>query len=334
MLKKILIISISIGFGFIAFLFYWRSTSRPGLQSTSPRVYRPTPALSPQEMLALLEHFNAAAAKRDAKLKSGIIEFSVTISKIKTPFSKKPVYEKRLKWDITYRFSGQQQFYQIVESVRVKPGSFRRATWKESKRYEFQEDRNQRHGRVNRGDGWQWTSHHPVQLGDYHKPFRWKWDANLTQITRMFGSIVDAQNIVEDEPYIKLEEWHADKIKTTELWFDRRKDYRATRTLQQTVYPEKSESDRTLLNDRDLPYPGVLLSIKEISPQTSRIEYICQLAQFNPDIWFPQTVTEVWELVNLENSRFQDGRKLELQVHTASFNIPIAVKDLHLFPDR
>ena len=328
MLKKILVISIGTGLGFIAFLFFWRSTNRPWLQSAAPRAYQPAPALPPEETLALLEHFNAAATKRRTKLKSGVIEFTVTISRLKTLFSKKADYESRLKWDIIYRFSEQQRFYRIVERVKVKPGWFRRARWKESKRYQFQEDSNRRYGRVNRGDGWQWTSRHPIQLGDYHSPFHWKWDANLTQLTQMFGTIVDAQNIDEDEPYIKFENWRTDRIETTELWFDPRKDYRTTRGLQQVSFVNKAGTDRTA------PDSGLLRTGTELSPRISKIHYTCQLGQFNPDVWFPQSATERREVINLENSRFQAGQKIELQVHSASFNVPIAVKDLVLFPDR
>lgn len=115
MRKRILVVVIFTFVCCLALLFYWRTTKRPTLTQTPQRVYEPSTALSPQDTLMLLEHFNTAITKREAELKSGVIEFSLTLSKLKTPFSKNPVYEERLKWHVSYRFSGQQRFYQIQE---------------------------------------------------------------------------------------------------------------------------------------------------------------------------------------------------------------------------
>lgn len=327
MLKKRLIVTICIGICLIAFFLYRRAANLSEPKETASRVYQPSARLSPQETQMLLKHFNLKVAAREARLKSGVIVFSITNSKTVSSSAKNPDYKERVKWDITYRFSDQQQFYRIVERVKVKPRWFRRATWKESKRYEFQEDSNQRLGRVNRGDGWQWTSRHPLELGDYYNPFRWKWDTNLTRMIQMFGPIVETQHTSSN--YVKFENWRAEKIETTELWFDPQKDYRATQILQQTRYIKTGTTDRTSLSS------GAPITEERLSPQIGQTDYLCQLAQFEPDIWFPRTATEIWQLVDISsNSHFHTGRKLTLQVHSASFNIPIAIKDLHLFPDR
>ena len=331
MRKKILVIAICIVICLVALLLYWQTADRPVSEQVPPRIYQPSTALSPQETFALLEHFNTAIAAREAKLQSGIIDFSLTLSRPKTPFSKNPVYEERVKWHVTYRFSGQQRFYQIQERVKVKPGWFQRAKWKESKRYRFQEDGNQRHGRVNRGDGWQSTSRHPIEFGYYNSPLHWNWDTNLTRMTQMFGHIVDAQNIVVDaEPinYLKFEDWLAEKIETTELWFNPQKDYRTTKVLKQTRHINKDVAHQTLLSS------GEPITEEWFSHQMVQIHYTCQLAQFEPGIWYPQTTTEVLKVVDSENASVHMGQKLMLQVHSATFNIPIAAKDLLLLPDR
>lgn len=331
MRKRILIVIIFVFVCCLVLLFYRRTTKPPVLMHAPPHVYEPSVALSPQDTLMLLEHFNAAITEREAELESGIIEFSLTLSKIKAPFSKNPVYEERVKWHVTYRFSGQQRFYQIQERVKVKPGWLQRAKWKESKRYKFQANDSGKNGRVNRGDGWQWTSHHPIAFNSYGSPLRWKWDTNLTRMTQMFGHIVDAQKvIVEGEPldFFKFEDWRADRIETTELWSNPQKDYRTTKVVQQTRYINKELTNKTLVSSGEPVTEGWL------SPHISQLRYTCQLAQFEPGIWYPQTSAEIREVVDAENSHFLIGEKLTLQVHSATFNIPIAVKDLLLQPDR
>ena len=331
MRKKVLGVVIFAAVCCVAFLFYRRVNERSDLIQVPSRVYEPSTALSPQETFILLEHFNTAVTEREAELESGVIEFSIVLSKIRTPFSKNPVYEERVKWYVTYRFSGQQRFYQIQEHVKVKPGWLQRAKWKESKRYKFQADDSGENGRVNRGDGWQWTSRHPIELNNYNSPLRWNWDTNLTRMTQMFGHIVDAQNVIIDgEPveYLKFEDWRTDKVETTELWFNPQKDYRTTQVLQQTRFINKDSTDRTLVSSVEP------LTEKWLSPHISRFRYTCQLAQFEPGVWYPQTSTEVREVIDSENLHFLIGEKLTLQVHSATFNIPIAVKDLLLQPDR
>ena len=88
MRKRILVVVIFAFVCCLVLLFYWRATKRPALIQT-PRIYEPSAALSPQDTLMLLEHFNAAVTEREAELESGVIEFSLTISKIKTPFFQK-----------------------------------------------------------------------------------------------------------------------------------------------------------------------------------------------------------------------------------------------------
>ena len=198
--KRILVVVIFAFVCCLVLLFYWRTTRPSALIQTPQRVYEPSPALSPQDTLMLLEHFNAAVTEREAKLESGIIEFSLTLSKIKALFSKNPVYEERLKWHVTYRFSGQQRFYQIQERVKVKPGWLQRAKWKESKRYKFQADDSGKNGYVNRGDGWRWTSHHPIAFNSYGTPLRWKWDSHRYPLPKGRGLCFLATAVFSESP--------------------------------------------------------------------------------------------------------------------------------------
>ena len=331
MRKKVLGTAIFAAVCCIALLFYRLANEHSDSIQVPPPVYEPSVALSPQETFVLLEHFNTAVTARKVELKSGVVEFTLTLSKMKTSFSKNPVYEEKVKWHVTYRFSGQQQFYQIQERVKVKPGWLQRTKWKESKRYKFQVDGSGENGRVNRGDGWQWTTRHPIELRGYSSPLRWNWDTNLTRMTQMFGHIVDAKSVVvEGQPveYLKFEDWSSEKIATTELWFNPKKNYRTTQVSQQTRYINKDSTGRTSFSS------GQSLSEAQLSPQMSQFRYACQLAQFEPGVWYPQTATEMREVVNTENSHFLIGEKLTLQVHSATFNTLIAVKDLLLLPDR
>ncbi len=60
--------------------------------------------------------------------------------------------------------------------------------------------------------------------------------------------------------------------------------------------------------------------------------YTYQLAQFAPDVWFPQTVTmeELPIYVNETQLPKWVLRKFTLQVHRAVFNTPIAEEDPHI----
>lgn len=330
MRKKILVITICITICLISIFFYQRSIDDPASEWTPLQVYEPSAVLSPQETLALLKHLNTKVAAREAKLESGIVAFSLTLSK-PTSFSKNPVYEDRVEWHVTYRFSGQRRFYQIQERVKVKPGWFQRTKWKESKRYEFQVEGSKEKGRVNRGDGWQWTHRHPLELGNYNSPLHWKWDATLTRMIQTFGLLVDTQDvIVEGKPmhYFKFEDWHPDRIETTELWRSPEMDYRTTRVLKRTRFINEDLTGRTLISSTEP------LTEAHFSSRIGQLHYTCQLAQFEPGVWYPQITTEVREIVDSENWQFLWGEKLTLQIHSVVFNIPISVKDLLLFPDR
>ena len=190
-----------------------------------------------------------------------------------------------------------------------------------------------RKGYVNRGDGWQWTSHHPITLNSYGSPLRWKWNTNLTRMTQMLcgPSLTHRRTSLRRNrvDYFKFEDWRADRIETTELWSNPRKDYRTTKV----VYSRQDTLTRTLTN-KTLVFSGEPVTDGWLSPHISQLRYTCQLAQFEPGIWYPQTSTEVREVVDAENSHFLMGEKLTLQVQSAAFNIPIAVKDLLLQPDR
>ena len=77
MRKRILVVVIFAFVCCLALLFYWRTTRPPALMQTPQRVYEPSAALSPQDTLMLLEHFNTAITEREAELESGVIEFSL-----------------------------------------------------------------------------------------------------------------------------------------------------------------------------------------------------------------------------------------------------------------
>ena len=101
MRKKILVATICITICLISIFFYQRSIDGPASEWTPLQVYEPSAVLSPQETLALLKHLNTKVAAREAKLESGIVAFSLTLSKL-TPLSKNPVYEDSVEWHVTY----------------------------------------------------------------------------------------------------------------------------------------------------------------------------------------------------------------------------------------
>lgn len=146
-----------------------------------------------------------------------------------------------------------------------------------------------------------------------------------------FGLLVDTQDvIVESKPmhYLKFEDWHPNRIETTELWRSPEMDYRTTRVLKRTRFINEDLTGRTLISSTEP------LTEAHFSSRIGQLHYTCQLAQFEPGVWYPQITTEVREIVDSENWQFLWGEKLTLQIHSVVFNIPISVKDLLLFLDR
>lgn len=138
------------------------------LLSETPRFIKTEeiPPLSPQE-IHLLEQLKTEIAVYNTKIKSGEIEFSVTVSRIAPQETKHlfvelvervrdnlipkeekngdapPTYEETGRWYITYRFNGETEFFDVkarakrdmngsIIITRTENGGLRRDIWRET----------------------------------------------------------------------------------------------------------------------------------------------------------------------------------------------------------
>lgn len=300
-------------------LGYAESENQPGLSSEA------------EQLLGQLKTgLGAYAAKRE----SGVIECSITLRETprvtrRTPHTpKNPTYEVLGTWCITFRFSGARQFYRIKEHARADLTGRMRPDWQEAV-YEFQVDGSQQHGRVNSGKEWRQISELPDALKYDVTPLDWGYDIRF-RVPRLLdmSRIIDVKHVtVEREPriYVHFQRISDENTYTTELWFNPQKGYYTVEGVEYIRYGSpgtRGEPDEPLMQERGPPI-------------MTRIRYTSLLAKFEPDIWFPKTVTEEWKIVPAGKTPifYYPSRKKTLQVHQAIFNIPIPENDLN-FPEH
>ena len=302
---------------------------------TSPM---PSTALS-VEATRLLEHIKTGTAAYNTKLKGGEIQFSLTLRQAthKPPpagtdvsYVKKVYWhEETGYWHITYRFDRERQFYDVKARKKMELNGKSLPNWKET-RYQYQIHAKTLYLREQIGT--EWRQHPPQKMPsllfkEQFNPRWWSWPPWGFSLTKLIHILqpVDCQLVNRDGDthyYLTLQRTDPDSTRITEIWLDPQKDYHPIRILAHRKSVRKlwiRTADSTLIR---APSQKVYALTR----------YTYQLAHFEPDIWFPKTVT-------LESS-FETGdekqpaeppptfRKITMQVHRARFNIPIAEKDL------
>ncbi len=324
------------------FLEYWTGqvlTLRPPLSA---------------EATELLENIKTGTAAYNAKLKSGEVEFSITLNQrirqqeknfFERFFAAKEKeevqYEEQGFWYITYRFDGDRHFYDIKmrKKMELNGKSFR--DW-HGMHFQYQMDGKVLYFREKPDTEWQqlfshkvrppWGEEIPSDVFEAEFNPRWwswpPWGFKLGHLIRVFKPVSVQQVNVEGVPhsFLTLQRTDFDSTRTTEIWLDPQKAYRPTRILAHRrslpqVFIEKRDGEL-----RPLP--------REESHDLTAYTY--QLAQFEPDIWFPKTVTvENLSIVGDEDKQPAPAhRKTIMQVHRAVFNIPISEKALGITSDR
>ena len=311
-----------------------------------------TPPLS-AESTQLLEDIITGTAAYNAKLKSGEIEFSITLSErirqrknllerfltwsrgiLMRPEKKKEKiqYEDQGYWHITYRFDGDHHFYDVKTRKKMELNGARLPNWKES-HYQHRILGKTLYYRANTDT--EWKEQPPRTLSRTFEaqfnPHWWSWPPwgfELEKLIRIFKPFNVQQVNVERIPHylLTLQRTDFDAIRTDEIWLDPQKEYRPTRILAhrrsvQQVFERRPDGNL-------VPLP------REKAYRLTR--YIYQLTQFEPDIWFPKTVImENSSVVGDEDKRPPwVYRKTTMQVHRAVFNIPISEKELGIISDR
>ncbi|MXV75859.1 hypothetical protein F4Z99_16495 [Candidatus Poribacteria bacterium] len=324
------------------FLKYWTGqvlTLRPPLSA---------------EATQLLEDIKAGTAAYNAKLKSGGVEFSITLNERirqeKKNFferffaseEKEAVeYEEQGYWYITYRFDGDRHFYDVKMRKKMELNGKPLRNW-HGMHFQYRMKGRTQYFREKPDTEWQqqfshkmeppWDKDIPSDVFEAEFNPRWwswpPWGFKLTHLIRVFKPISVQQVNVEGTPHylLTLQRTEFDAMRTQEIWLDPQKAYRPTRILA-----HRRSLTSVFIEGRDgkvRPLPR-----EKVHALTS---YTHQFAQFEPGIWFPKTVI-------MENTSIVEGedkqpapayRQATMQVHRAVFNIPISEKELGITPDR
>ena len=304
-----------------------------------------------KEAHKLLEHLKTEIAAYNAKLTSGEIEFSITMSGPKIvgfvnskrtenmqrdpkgePTQQK--FEVNKHWHIVCRFKGARKFYHIKEHIKTNSDGVPIAN-SQVTHIEIEVNGNKRQGRQNTGTGWQPIRPHkmpqvPLFKSEFH-PGWWGWAPlgyKLSDFLRKFPPI-DVQRVKTEKGIryvITSNDISSYHNRTHKIWIDSQKGYRVTRILTHSkstwielnAPPGNSATPLVIKND-----PSAT------SKMSKRDYYTYQIAQFETGIWFPQNAT-LERFVDTDESQKsqQPYRKITMQVHKAVFNIPIDEKDL------
>lgn len=303
------------------------------------------------EVAQLLEQIKAGIASSNAKLKTGIIEFSITLSQAtresRPPDTDAPYVvddywlQETGSWQITYRFHGKHHFYDVKTHNKMELNGMSLGNWQDN-HFQYQIDMDTETLLFQEYTGTTWKRH-PVQsipsrdFRLYYTPHWWiwpHWNAKLTEVLHL-GKVTDVKKIrVADIPnyYITLKDTVSDAKLTSEIWLDVQKDYRPTRVFVHNRPTMKLPLQPIAPHGSPMP--------PETLKQYSVTRWTYQLRKFKPDIWYPSRITrEESFTIEINDEKQQPKtpptlRKATLQVHSADFNIPIAEKDLRINRDE
>ena len=324
------------------FLKYWTGqvlTLRPPLSA---------------EATQLLEDIKTGTAAYNAKLKSGEVEFSITLNErirqqkknfferfFASEEKEEVEYEEQGYWYITYRFDGDRHFYDVKIRKKMELNGKPLRDW-HGMHFQYRMDGKTLYFREKPDTEWRQLFSHKVQppwgkeipsdvFEAEFNPRWWSWPPwgfELEKLIRVFRPISVQQVNVEGTPHslLTLQRTEFDAIRTDEIWLDPQKAYRPTRILA-----HRRSLTSVFIEDRDgkiRPLPR-----EKVHALTS---YTHQFAQFEPGIWFPKTVImENSSVVGDEDKQPAPAyRKATMQVHRAVFNIPISKKELDITSDR
>ncbi|RKU22303.1 hypothetical protein C6500_04615 [Candidatus Poribacteria bacterium] len=296
----------------------------------------------PTEARQLLADIMTGTETYEARLKSGVIEFSITLIQIMDePFptdavayiENGQVYEETGYWHIIYQFDGDRRFYDVKARHKMTFHGQSLEGWQET-HHQFRILRSILHVWEKVGTGWK---KHPPQkvsprfLKPHFNPHWWSWplwDLRLRDLFRFFKPVDVQQVNVENSAHYLLTGRRSGPVDSDiEIWLNPQKDYRPARVLMH---------NRSILGVAPAEVPGEPSKPIPLETEYTLTDYTYQIEKFEPDIWFPKTVTrEVSFSTTDENQQsLPILRKTVMQVHHAIFNIPILEKDLGITPDR
>lgn len=309
------------------------------------------PSLS-TEAAQLLEDIITGTAAHNAKLTSGEIEFSITLSErirreknflkrlltwgrnlwIPSEEKEKVQYADEGYWHINYRFDGDRHFYDVKARKKRELNGIPLPNWTET-HHQYRIFDKTLYYRENTDT--EWKQQPPRTLSrtfeEKFNPRWWSWPPwgfKLANLIRRHKP-VDVKRINVDgipQNLLTLQRTLPTHTSTNEIWLDPQKEYQPTRMLT-----HQRSVTQAFIEGRD----GKLRPLPR-EKAYYLTAYTYQFAQFEPNIWFPKTVI-------MENSSAVDDedkqpplvyRRTTMQVHRAIFNIPISEKELGITPDR
>lgn len=291
----------------------------------------------PAEARQLLAHITTGTEAYKAKLKSGEIEFSITLSQttdkplpadVVTYMENGHRYKEIGYWHITYKFEGERRFYDVKARYKATFHGQSLEDWEET-HYQFRILRSILH--IWEKVGTEWIKYRPQKvsaryLKPHYDPHWWSWplwNLRLTDLFRFFKPINVQQVNVDDSPHYLLTGRRTQAATSDiEIWLAPEKDYRPTRVLMH---------NRSILgvapDEQSKPIP--------LETEYTLTRYTYQIEKFEPDIWFPKTVTREVSLSTTDEKQkpLPILRKTVMRVHRAVFNIPIAEEALGRISD-
>ena len=314
------------------------------------------------ESTQLLEDIISGTTAYNAKFKSGEVEFSITMNQavqqrkndlkrfltwgrnlLRRPEKEKAEiqYEEQGYWYIIYRFDGDRHFYDVKMRKKMELNGKPLRNWHDM-HLQYRVNGRTLYFRENPSTEWQQQSAHKGRppwgvdipsdvFEERFNPRRWSrppWGSKFTRMINFYKP-VDVQRVnVEGIPHylLTLQGTNFEATQTNEIWLDPQKAYRPTRLLAHrrsltSTFKEGPDGKVT-------PLPR-----EKIYNLTS---YTHEFAQFEPNIWFPKTVTmEHSSTVGDEDKQPAPAyRRTTMQVHRAVFNIPISEEALGITSDR
>ncbi len=279
-----------------------------------------------EESAKLLKQIRKGVVDYNKKLKSGKVEFTLTLRqrlKVQEQKDKKVEFENVGTWNIVYNFEGTRHFYDVRIRKKMEFNGEPLPNWTE-KRYQFQIENKKMLMREFKDKGWS----QPTQATDKSifksefNPRRWGWNPDVFS----FAFLIKFYNPIKVEPVevnndaqlylITLQRIDNEKSSSVlKLWIDPQKGYRPIRSLKLGK----------ILSTTTLEAPDG--TYKRLPPRiaVSRNYTANQIEQFERGIWFPKTATYS---IDYDPDTQQEYRKITMKVQKATFNIPIDEKDL------
>ena len=314
------------------------------------------------ESTQLLEDIISGTTAYNAKFKSGEVEFSITMNQavqqrkndlerfltwgrnlLRRPEKEKAEiqYEEQGYWYIIYRFDGDRHFYDVKMRKKRELNGKPLRNWHDM-HLQYRVDGRTLYFRENPSTEWQQQSAHKGRppggvdipsdvFEERFNPRRWSrppWGSKFTRMINFYKPVdVQRVNVEGIQHYLlTLQLTNFDATHTNEIWLDPQKAYRPTRILA-----HRRSLTSTFREGRD----GKVTPLPR-EKTYNLTSYTYQFAQFEPNIWFPKTVTMGSSFTTGDENEAPPPifRKTTMQVHHAVFNIPISEEELGITSDR